>query len=530
MVSLTHDLLSKSAQTRPDKEALVHGERRLSYREIDEMTDKLAVRMVSAGLRRMDRVGIYLEKSIEQTLAILATSKAGGVFVPINRRLFPEQVSHILEDCTPRTLVTSGARLGSLGEVLGTASCVEFALVTGEETPSEAPVTCHGFDEILNSAPPGPPPQRCLSKDLAAILYTSGSTGRPKGVMLSHANLIAGSRIVSTYLGITDEERILSIVPFSFDYGLNQLLTGLEHGATVVLLNFRFPDDVVQALLKEKITGLAGVPSFWCLLAQPSSSMHRHDLPDLRYITNTGGKVPRNVVQTLREALPTTDIVLMYGLTEAFRSTYLPPAELERRIDSMGKAIPDTEIFVVDDEGKPCGPGEIGELIHRGPTVSLGYWRNPEATRRVLRPNPFQPPEIDDVEMVCYSGDLVKMDEDGFLYFCGRRDATLKCAGYRISPTEIEEVAMSTGKFREAAAIGLPDDVLGHAIMVYAVPLDGERPEADALLQHYAQHVPRYMVPRKVEFVSELPKTAHGKMDYQTLKARAEAAEAASNE
>jgi acyl-CoA synthetase (AMP-forming)/AMP-acid ligase II len=220
----------------------------------------------------------------------------------------------------------------------------------------------------------------------------------------------------------------------------------------------------------------------------------------------------------------------MYGLTEAFRSTYLPPEELERRIDSMGKAIPDTEIFVINDEGGLCRPGEVGELVHRGPTVSLGYWRNPEATERVLRPNPFQPPEIAEVEKVCYSGDLVKMDEQGFLYFCGRRDATLKCSGYRISPAEVEEIVMSTGRVREAAAVGVPDDVLGQWILVYVVPHDGEQLDDAELLDLYGEKVPRYMVPRKIEFTSELPKTAHGKIDYPTLQARAVASEGATGE
>jgi acyl-CoA ligase (AMP-forming) (exosortase A-associated) len=530
MIALTHDLLRESAQRSPDAEALVHGERRLSYGRVEELTSRLAQRLCRAGLRRMDRVAIYLEKSVEQTLGILAASKAGGVFVPVNHLLFPEQIGHILRDCAPRALITTSARHEQLEPILAETACVEFVITVDGTAERRGVAQTHAWDEILVQENPTAPAARCISKDLAAILYTSGSTGRPKGVMLSHANLVAGSRIVSSYLGIGARDRILSVVPFSFDYGLNQLLTGLQHGAAVVLLNFRFPDDVVQALLGERVTGLAGVPSFWCLLAQPSSTIHRHAFPDLRYITNTGGKVPRAVVETLRRALPRTDIVLMYGLTEAFRSTYLPPAELERRPDSMGRAIPDTEIFVVGDDGRPCEPGQIGELVHRGPTVSLGYWRNPEATRKVLRPNPFQPAEIAEPELVCYSGDLVKMDEDGFLYFCGRRDATIKCAGYRISPTEIEEVALSTRRVREAAAVGLPDEVLGQAILVYVVPHDGERLDEAELLELYAAKVPRYMVPRRIEFTRDLPKTAHGKIDYQSLRARASAEETSSRD
>ena len=518
MTSLVHHLLADSAVRIPDKEALVHGDRRLSYAEVLRLTQRLAGGFRAAGLERGDRVGVCLEKSVEQTVAIMAALWAGGVFVPINHLLFPQQIGHIVRDCEPRVLVTTEGHLVRLREELSQGSSVQAVVVVDGAEDSGRHPRVYSLSDILDSETGDGSVEQCISKDLAAILYTSGSTGRPKGVVLSHANLIAGSRIVSTYLGITERERILSIVPFSFDYGLNQLLTGFEHGATVVLLNFHFPDEVVRALLDEQITGLAGVPSFWCLLAQPRSSIHRHEFPHLRYITNTGGVVPATVVQALQKALPATSIVLMYGLTEAFRSTYLPPEELNRRRGSMGRAIPDTEIFVVNDEGKKCGPNEVGELVHRGPTVSLGYWGNPEATAKVLRPNPFQPPQIADTERVCYSGDLVRMDEQGFLYFCGRRDATIKSAGFRISPNEVEEVALSTGRVLEAAAIGVPDEVLGHSITLFVVPQDGETIETVGLIDYYAERVPRYMIPKKIEFASEHPKTAHGKIDYPTLR------------
>ena len=271
-----------------------------------------------------------------------------------------------------------------------------------------------------------------ISKDLAAILYTSGSTGKPKGVMLSHANIMAGSTIVSTYLEISESERILAVLPFSFDAGMNQLMTAFQQGATIVLIKFVFAKEIIDALLAEHISALAGVPTVWSLLA--NGGILKHKFPDLRYITNTGGAMPQAVLKVLREALPSTKIFLMYGLTEAFRSTYLPPEELDRRPTSMGKAIPDTEILVLNEHGERCQPGEVGELVHRGPTVSMGYWGNLEATDRVLKPNPLLAPELGDCEKVCYSGDLVKTDDDGFLYYVGRRDTMIKSSGYRISP------------------------------------------------------------------------------------------------
>jgi len=310
------------------------------------------------------------------------------------------------------------------------------------------------------------------------------------------------------------------VLPFSFDAGLNQLMTAFQQGATLVLINFVFAREVVQLLLKERISGLAGVPTLWSLLAQPSSGLHKQPFPHLRYITNTGGAMPLSVLAVLRKALPTTRIFLMYGLTEAFRSTYLPPEELDRRPTSMGKAIPDTEILVINEKGNLCKPGEVGELVHRGPTVSLGYWGRPEDTNRVLRPNPLLSRELGDCERVCYSGDLVKMDEDGFLYFVGRRDTMIKSSGFRISPTEVEEALYSSGKLRGVAVIGIPDEVLGQAIKAFVVPRDGLELDAEALLGHCREKLPRYMVPKTVEFLSELPKTTSGKVDYPALRRR----------
>ena len=322
------------------------------------------------------------------------------------------------------------------------------------------------------------------------------------------------AQIVADYLHISHADRTLAVLPFSFDAGLNQLITAFHTGATCVLIKFLFAKEIVAALAKERITGLAGVPSLWNLLAQENSRLHETPLEHLKYITNTGGALPLSVLAKLREALPQTDVVLMYGLTEAFRSTYLPPDELERRPTSIGKAIPNSEIFVVNEAGQLCGPGEIGELVHRGPTVSLGYWGHPTLTAQVLRPNPFAPPQHSQPEMVCYSGDLVITDDDGFLYFVGRRDNQIKSAGFRISPNEVEAALCRAATVREAAVIGLPDEVLGEQIKAFVVPQDGARVNVDAILEDVAEHLPRHMVPREVEVLDELPKTSSGKIDY----------------
>lgn len=513
-------LLRESARRAPQKEALVHGEERLTYGEVAQRVNGFAAALRNAGLRRGDRIGIYLEASVPQVVSIFGISRAEGVFVPINALLHAEQVQHIARDCGMKGLITTPGKLATLGEVLSQIPSLEFLVIVGEGDLPDISLPMYRYEEFCRRTLPAGWPETSIEKDLAAILYTSGSTGKPKGVMLSHANVVAGSRIVSTYLGITENDRILAVLPFSFDAGMNQLMTAFEKGGTCVLINFVFAREIVQTLLKEKITGLAGVPTLWSLLAQPNSTLAKQPLPHLRYITNTGGAMPQAVLKALREVLPAAKIFLMYGLTEAFRSTYLPPEELDRRPTSMGKAIPDTEILVLNEQGQLCKPGEPGELVHRGPTVSLGYWNRPEDTARALRPNPLLPPELGACEKVCYSGDLVKMDDDGFLYFIGRRDTMIKSSGFRISPTEVEEVLFQCGKVRGAAVIGIPDDTLGQTIKAFLVPKDGNALDTDALLAYCAEKMPRYMVPKAFEVMSELPKTSSGKVDYPALRRR----------
>jgi acyl-CoA ligase (AMP-forming) (exosortase A-associated) len=516
---LIHHLLKRSAERSPAKEALVDGDQRLSYRDVRRFAHGIAAGLRGAGLLRGDRIGICLEPSAAQVLSIFGISESGGVCVPIHTRLFPEQVGHIAKDCGIKGLITTPKRLSSLAGILGQIPSLEFITLAGEGH-IDIGLPVFRLEEFYELCGPPEWSDEAIGMDLAAILYTSGSTGRPKGVMLSHANVLAGSRIVSAYLEIRAAERILAVLPFSFDAGLNQLMTAFEHGATIVLINFLYAHEVVHLLRREAITGLAGVPTFWSLMAQENSTLEENPPHSLRYITNTGGAMPQTVLKVLRRALPTTKIFLMYGLTEAFRSTFLPPEELDRRPTSIGKAIPDTQIMVVDERGKLCKPGEPGELVHRGPTVSLGYWNRPEDTARTLRANPLLPAEIGDCERVCYSGDLVKMDEAGFFYFLGRQDTMIKSSGFRVSPTEVEEVLFLTGKLRAAAVIGIPDELLGQVIKAFVVPKDGELIDTQALLTSCGEKMPRYMVPKVVEVLVELPKTPSGKIDYPALRRR----------
>jgi acyl-CoA synthetase (AMP-forming)/AMP-acid ligase II len=297
-------------------------------------------------------------------------------------------------------------------------------------------------------------------------------------------------------------------------------MTAFQQGATIVLIQFKLARDIVRVLLRERISGLTGVPTLWCLLAHPHSTLMKTPLPQLRYIANTGGSLPLIVLATLRQALPATAVFLMYGLTEAFRSTYLPPGELDRRPNSIGKAVPDTEILVINSDGKRCAPGEVGELVHCGPTVAAGYWGKPEFTAQVFRPHPWMPPGRPQAETVCYSGDLVKSDDEGFLYYVGRRDRMIKSSGFRVSPTEVEEVLLQIGSVLEAAVIGVPDDLTGQHIKAFVVSRDSDSPNGQAIIRHCSDKLPRHMVPMEIEFLEELPKTPSGKVDYSVFHSR----------
>lgn len=474
-----------------------------------------AVAMRELGLPKGDRVAVYLEKRVETVAAMFGAAMAGLVFVPINPLLKPDQVGYILRDCNVRVLVTAPDRLDLLGDTLRTAEDLRHVVLT--ERPEERPVetlVLHVWSDL---------PQRQVLRahrhidtDLAAIFYTSGSTGKPKGVMLSHRNLVSGAVSVSSYLQNSAEDRLLAALPLSFDAGFSQVTTAFHSGACVILHNYFMPRDAIRALAQERITGLTAVPPLWFQLVQ-------HPWPDqvkqhLRYIANTGGRMPRTTLDELRKRLPDTKPYLMYGLTEAFRSTYLPPEEVDRRPDSIGKAIPNAEILVLRDDGTPCEPREHGELVHRGALVGLGYWNDPAKTAERYKPLPGRESGFVLPEFAVFSGDTVYADEEGFLYFVGRKDEMIKTSGYRVSPTEVEEVIYRTGLVSEVAALGVDHDQYGQAIVLVAVPSDGTPADPVALLNACQKALPAYMVPKHVDLRSNaLPRNPNGKIDRKLL-------------
>lgn len=513
---LIHQFVFDTARVMPDAEALVDNGRRLSYGELARHLERMASALLSAGLARGERVAVFLDKRIETVVALFGTSGAGGAFVPVNPLLKADQVAHILTDCNVRVLVTSTERLNMLLPVLPHCRDLHTVVVVGDlaDLPALAKLRAVRWEDFLSDICLTVPHQ-CIDSDMAAILYTSGSTGRPKGVVLSHRNLVAGAKSVVQYLENTASDRILAVLPLSFDYGLSQLTTAFCCGATAVLMNYLLPRDVVKVVEEERITGLAAVPPLWIQLVQQRWPRHT----TLRYLTNSGGAMPRSVLESLRRTLPDARLFLMYGLTEAFRSTFLPPSELERRPDSIGRAIPGAEILVLRPDGSSCGVDEPGELVHRGVHVALGYWNNPEKTAERFRPLPVVHAGLPLRELAVWSGDTVRMDAEGFLYFIGRRDEMIKVSGYRVSPTEVEEVLYATGLLAEVAVFGVPHPTLGQVIVAVGVPAAGQEVAAATLIQACRRHLPGYMVPSHIAFNRHaLPRNANGKIDRQALQ------------
>ena len=517
MAVLIHELLLESAERAPHRLALTYQGERLDYGTLATQALKCASGLLHMGLGRSERVALYLEKRPETVIATFGAAAAGGVFVPINPLLKPEQVAYILRDCNVRILVTSAERLKLLASVLADCHDLRAAIVVDAEAagaPSGGPPAVPWEDALSGAGEPRA--YRAIDSDMTAILYTSGSTGKPKGVVLSHRNMLAGAASVAQYLENHADDRILSALPLSFDAGFSQLTTAFHVGASVTLINYLLPRDVIAAVEREAITGITAVPPLWIQLAQlrwPDAARN-----SLRYIATTGGRMPKATLDLLRAALPRTLPFLMYGLTESFRSTYLPPSEIDRRPDSIGKAIPNAEVLVVREDGTPCEPGEPGELVHRGALVSLGYWNDPEKTAERFKPAPGQPQGLTMPEIAVWSGDTVRKDEDGYLYFVSRRDEMIKTSGYRVSPTEVEEVIYATGLVGEAAALGIPHPVLGQAIVVVATARAGVHLDSEKLLAQCRQQLPAFMVPARVTVRGgSLPRNPNGKIDRKLL-------------
>jgi acyl-CoA synthetase (AMP-forming)/AMP-acid ligase II len=494
-------LLSRAARVFGRRPAVMADGSTVTFEALAARAAACSATLARAGLRPGDRVGVLLPRGAEAAAAFFGVAGAGGVAVMVNELYQPRQIDHVLAHAGAGFLLTNAALLGTLPRNL------EFSGI--RLTP----------DEFL--ADDSAIPIERASNDPAQLVYTSGSSGQPKGVLVSHGNLWAGALTVAGYLNVGPEDRIASVLPFGFVYGFNQLMCCLVSGATLVVETASLAQDLAVALRKDRITILAAVPPLWFQLLRAPAFVDA-PLPDLRVLTCAGGRLPHESVVALRRAHPQARLFLMYGLSEVFRSTYLPPAEVDDHPDSMGRAIPGAQVFVVGEDLSICPPGEVGELVHRGPTVALGYWNDPEATDRVFRQGPLPTLGIPAGERVVFSGDFVRADEAGRLYYVGRRDHMIKTLGYRISPDEVADVIRASGEALEAVVLGEPDPVRGQRI-VAAVTLSPGGSVA-GIRRYCAGELPRYMQPFRVTALPTLHRGPVGKYDYEAIRSAMAAA------
>ncbi len=519
---LVNNFLENSALKYPNKVALICGSKRITYSEIDAMANSLASFMISEGVERGDRVAIFLDNSVEAVVSIFAALKAGAVFLMVNPTTKKEKLNYMLTNCRTSALISHINKLDIASEAYKTTPSVKFAILAGRKKEivngsqryifmDDIPISQSSQRRPFAASP-------SIDIDLASILYTSGSTGIPKGVMMTHLNMVSSANSIIQYLENTPDDIILNVLPLSFDYGLYQVLMGFSVGATVIIEEaFPYPYKIIDIIQKEKVTGFPIVPTISAILLQ-MEDLKNHNFENLRYISNTAAAMPPVHITKLKKVFPKAKIYSMYGLTECKRVTYLPPDQIDIRPTSVGKGMPNEEAYIVDEDGNRVGPNIIGELVVRGSNVMKGYWEMPEETAKRLKPGRYPG------EMVLYTDDLFKMDEEGYLYFVARKDDIIKSRGEKVSPKEIENVLYEIEGVVEAAVIGVSDEILGQAIKAFVVLKNGATLTEKEVQRFCAKKLENFMVPKHVEFKSELPKTSAGKITKTELRQRVKGA------
>jgi long-chain acyl-CoA synthetase len=506
---LVHEFLESSANRRPEHVCLICDGQRLSYAEVDQAANRLANALISLGIRRGDRVGLFLPNCVELVVGIFAVLKAGGVFVVVNQTTKAQKLSYILNNCQAFALIGHGREAHALAQIRKDVSSLKSVILTAELSDETSKMGFMSYTAIQKEFPSSRPVVATIDLDLACLIYTSGSTGEPKGVMSDHSNVDFASSSIIHYLENDENDIVLNALPLSFDYGLYQLLMVFKFGGTLVLeKNFVFPVAILKLIETEKVTGFPGVPTIFSLLLQMDTS--GYDLSSLRYLSNTAAALPPSHILQIRERFSWARLYSMYGLTETKRTLYLPPEQLDTRPASVGIAIPGTEVWVEGEDGRRLEAGEVGELVVRGRHVMRGYWNAPEETARRFRPGSIPG------ERLCYTGDLFKMDAEGFLYFVARKDDMIKSRGEKVSPIEVEKVLYALPGVVEAAVIGVPDPVYGQAIKAFLV-CNGSDISEKTVLAHCRANLEDFMVPKFVEFRQELQKTSSGKIQKNNL-------------
>ncbi len=515
---ILNEFLENSASLRPGKAALVCGARRLTYAEIDRAANSLGNALLAEGFQRQDRAIIYLDNSAESVISLFGILKAGGIFVVVDPQVKAKKLEYVLGDCGARALITDAEHLEIVSEILFHLPNLKQIIITdAEKLPLiDEPVArprLHSYKTILRKYPDERPAPSCIDVDLASLIYTSGSSGNPKGVMLTHLNMVSAATSITQYLENTSDDIVIDTLPLAFDYGLYQVLMAFKSGGTVILEKaFVYPQQVINLIVREKVTGWPMVPTIAAILVR-LRNLDRHDFSSLRYITSTGQTLPPNHIASLRKAFPKVKIYSMYGLTECKRVAYLPPEELDRRPGSVGKAMPNTEVYIVDEGGKEIKePGKPGELVVRGSNVMKGYWNLPEETAKALRPGPYPG------EKVLYTGDLFHQDKEGYLYFLGRKDDIIKTAGHMVSPKEVENVLCEREDVIEAAVIGVEDEILGKAIKAFVHLTGASQATEGDIIDFCSERLEDFAVPKSVALCGALPKTTTGKIQKRELQ------------
>jgi len=521
--TLVHEWLSRSARRFPDKVALICGRQRWTYKALDQRAGHLAAALLDAGVRRQDRVVVFLDNSAETVISLYGILKAGGIFTILAGSMKGAKLRYILENSGANILIahTSKARVVQDALSEGAGDCKVIWVGPTKRIPEQVSESSQSWDGIFSDFTEQVGDKyddsrlpRCIDVDLATLIYTSGSTGEPKGVMSTHHNMISAARSIIQYIGNVEDDIILDVLPLSFDYGLYQVIMAFMFGGTVVLeKSFLYLHSVLERIAQEKVTGFPIVPTIVAMLLK-LQDLKKYDFSTLRYMTNTGAALPVGHIQRLRKMFPQVTMISMFGLTECKRVSYLPPEELDRIPSSVGKAMPNCEVFVVDEDGRQVAAGETGELIIRGSNVMQGYWADPEMTARTYHDGQYPSARI------LYSGDYFRQDERGFLYFLGRKDDMIKSKGERISAKEVENNISSMEGVAEVAVIGVPDEIFGQAIKAYIVPAPNVELAEKQVLKYCAANMETFMVPKYIEFLDSLPKTPNGKIDKKQLKAK----------
>ena len=507
---LLHHSFDATVQRLPEKVALTCEGRRHTYREIDARVEQVARLLHARGVRRGDRVALFLDNGIEMVAGLYAAMRLGAVFVPVNPLTKAEKLAYLLDDTRASALLTQAALRGAWQKALSSNASVRTALVV-DGHPDDLPTRCVAWPvahECIEGAGVEP---AVIDQDLAALIYTSGTTGDPKGVMLSHLNMVSAARSVLAYLPLREDDVIGCVLPLAFSYGLYQVIMAFTVGATVSLeRSFAFPARVLERMASDRVTVFPAVPTVFSVLLN-HDGLDRYDLSALRILTNAGSALSEDRIRQLRARFPHALLYSMYGQTECKRVTYLPPEQLDLRPASVGRGMPNQEHWLVDDSGRRLPHGSTGELVIRGAHVMRGYWEKPLETAQKLKPGPLPG------EVVLHTGDLFRTDAEGWLYFVARKDDIIKSRGEKVSPREVENAIHDLHGVVDAAVVGVPDAVLGEAVKAFVVVKEGHSLSERDVIRHCLARLESFMAPKHVEFVRELPKTDNGKIKKTAL-------------